>query len=102
MKGANTTSNKIFFNNTYSPVSLYTYHAAKTLHCKITIREKIAVKAQRGCGCFEDNIANRKHENGKRKRKMGERKRKKRRNIAPSLTTLLYSESYVARNIREC
>jgi len=71
MKGANTTSNKIFFNNTYSPVSLYTYHAAKTLHCKITIREKIAVKAQRGCGCFEDNIANRKHENGKRKRKDG-------------------------------
>jgi len=71
MKGANTTNNKIFFNNTYSPVSLYTYHAAKTLHCKITIREKIAVKAQRGCGCFEDNIANRKHENGKRKRKDG-------------------------------
>jgi hypothetical protein len=29
------------------------------------------VKAQRGCGCFEDNAANRKHEKGKQKRKDG-------------------------------
>ena len=91
MKGANTTNNKIFFNNTYSFVSIYPHHAVKSLHCKITTKEKIAVQAQRGWKFFEDKAANREQENGKEKRKRKGKKKEAKEHLFAS-NSLLFEE----------
>jgi hypothetical protein len=53
------------------------------------------VKAQRGCGCFEDNAANRKHKNGKRKRKdgnVGKEKKKAKEHLSFANYSTLFGE----------